>query len=226
MKTYRLSSAGERTAGLLISLILLLCMAFLLRLLWGDLLTFVICAVSCLLVAAGLGFYLINVFRAACIPHQEDILMEVKGYPDYFVYLSDAASLETVAYKNGPMVTRTLVFRNASGEVTATVPTYFTSNQGVQAEPLARELAEVLGIAFKPSLEPWEYDKQLRRQHQKELAEAEKTARADKFRTLKEKFLRKGKAAEATPALSEEEVSVTEEMESDGINYDAMDDMK
>ena len=226
MKTYRLSSAAERAAGLLISLLLVLCMVFLLRLLWGDLLSFLICAIACLLVAAALGFYTANLFKAACIPHQEDIIMEVKGYPDSFIYLSDAATLETAAYKNGPVATRTLVFRDAAGEVTATVPTFFTTNQGAQAEPLAMELAQVLGIAFKPTLEPWEYDNKLRKQHQKELAEAEKAARAEKFRSLKAKLLRKGKPTEAASSLSEEEVSVMEETESDGINYDAMDDMK
>lgn len=229
MKTYRLSSAGERIAGLLISVILILCMVFLLVALSGDILSLVICILASVLVAAALGFYVWNLFKTACVPHPEDAILEVKGLPDYIVPLSETVSLETAEYKNGPMATRTLLFRDAKGEVTAAVPTFFTANQGAQAEPLAMELAQVLGLVFKPTLEPWEYDKKKRKEHQKELAEAEKVARREKFRALKAKLLRKTRAAEPTPAVSEEEASVPdimEDMESDGINYDAMDDEK
>lgn len=229
MKTYRLSSAGERFTGLCICTVLLLCMAFLVFALRTEPLSFIICVLAGLLVAAGLGFYVVNLFKAACVPHSEDSILEVKGIPDQVVFLSETVSLETASYKNGPMAVRTLIFKDAGGEVTATIPTFFTAHQGAQAEPLAMELAQVLGLEFKPSLEPWEYDKQKRREHQRELAEAEKTARREKFRALKAKLLRKTEAAKATPVISEKKASDSdsmEDLESDGINYDALDDEK
>ena len=39
------------------------------------------------------------------------------------------------------------------------------------------ELAQALGIAFKPTLQPWEYDKEKRKEHQAELNQAEKEER-------------------------------------------------
>lgn len=226
MKSYALSSAGEKIAGAIISLILLLCMGLLIAALSGDILSLIICILASLLVAAALGFYVVNLFKAACIPDPENRKLYIKGFPDWTLDLSESVCLETLAFKNGPVATRTLVFTDANGEVTASVPTFFTANQGAQAEPLAMELAAVLGLTFKPSLEPWEYDKQLRREHQKEQAQAEKEKRRENTRALKEKLLRKTGAAAAAPDLSEEEVDAMVEMESDGINYDAMDDEK
>lgn len=229
MKSYRLSSLSERIAAVAISAVLVLCMAVLVLLLRADPVSFIICMLASLLVAAGLGFYVLNLFKAACIPHQEDVLLEVKGYPGTFVLLADAVCLETAAVKTGPVTTRTLIFTDANGQVTASVPTFFTANQGALAEPLAMELARELDLSFKATLEPWEYDKEKRKEHQKELALAEKKARKEKLQALKAKILRKPEAGKPTPDLSEE-VSVPdgifEEQSSDGINYDALDDEK
>jgi len=229
MKNYRLSSASERIAGLGISAIMLLCMMVLVIALSGDFLSFFICLICCLLVAAGLGLYVANLYKAACVPHPEDGKLTVKGFPDYTVDLSEAVSLETAAYKNGPMATRTLIFTGSKGDVVCSVPTFFTVHQGAQAEPLAMELAEALGLTFKPSLEVWEYDKQARKEHQKQLAEEEKAARREKQQALKAKILRMTGAGVPAPAITEEEKSNFEEPEygdSDGINYDALDDEK
>lgn len=229
MKNYRLSSPSERTAGLCISAIMLLCMVVLVMILRNDPLSFIICLLCCLLVVAGLGLYVANLLKTACVPHPANRTLTVKGFPDYTVDLSDAVSLETAAYKNGPLASRTLVFANDRGEVTAAIPTFFTANQGAQAEPLARELAEVLGLTFKPSLEIWEYDKQARKEHQKQLALEEKTARKEKFRALKAKILRMTGAGTPAPVITEEESSDGDDMEfhnSDGINFDALDDEK
>ena len=228
MNIYRLSSAAERAAAVLISLILFFCMVLLLILLWAEPLSFLICMLASVLVSAGLGFYILNLFKAACIPHREDMILEVKGVPDSFVHLSDAVCLETVAVKNGPVTTRSLVFTDDNGQITASVPTFFTANEGAQAEPLAREIAQAMGISFKANLEPWEYDKQKRKEHRKELALVEKQERKQHLRSLKAKILRKAEEGKPTPALSEE-VSVSDgnyEMDSDGINYDALDDEK
>jgi len=229
MKRYRLSSAGERTAGVLISAVLLFCMVFLIIALSGDVLSLIICILASLLVAAALLFYVVNLFQAACVPHPEDAFLEIRGFPNYTVSMTEVVSLETAAFKNGPVATRTLIFKDAAGEVVTTVPTFFTANQGGQAEPMAMELAQALGIEFHPTLEVWQYDKEKRREHQKEVSQKEKAQRKENFRALKAKILRKTEAGAPTSVLSEEEMSVADDVmqiESDGINYDALDDEK
>ncbi len=228
MKNFRLSSVQERLSAVIISVILISFMSFLLVLLRNDLLSFIICMIASLLVSAGLVFYVMNLFKAVCIPHQEDQILEIKGYPGSFVHMNEVVCLETVAVKNGPVTTRTLVFTDANQQVIAAVPSFFTANSGAQAEPMAMELAKVLGISFKASLEPWEYDKQKRREHEKEVALAEKAERKEKIRALKAKILRKSEAGKSAPSPSED-VAVFEksyEEVSDGVNYDALDDEK
>ena len=88
------------------------------------------------------------------------------------------------------------------------------------------ELAAAAGIDFHPTLEPWEYDKEQRRQHMKELALEEKEQRRKKLRALKNKILRRTEPAEAGPVPSEEEDLIVQDGNTDGINYDAMDDEK
>ena len=163
------------------------------------------------------------------IPHLEDVILEVKGIPDSVVYLADTVSVETAPVKVGPVSSRTLLFKDADGNVTASVPTFFTANQGAQAEPLAMELAEAVGLQFHSTLEPWEYDKEQRKQHQKELAMAEKNQRKARLQALKNRILRRAQTEEPVCISSEDEMSVTgnpEQYESDGINYDALDDEK
>ena len=229
MKTYRLSSAGERIAGVTISAILILFMAFLLYALRSDPLALIIVAIAALLLCAVLIFYMMNLHIAACTPDAENKKLFVRGFPDYTLDLSQAVSLETVSYKNGPVATRILVFSDENGETIATLPTLFTIHEGAQAEPLAMELAEILGLAFKSSLAPWEYDKEKRKEHEKEVAQAEKEARRAEFQVLKAKILRKAKTSKPVPASPEEETPIEGNiiaLESDGINYDALDDEK
>ena len=71
MKSYRLSSTPERVAGLSIFAVLLVCIGFLTYALHKDTLSFIICLVTGLLVGAGLGFYVVNLFLAVCIPHAQ-----------------------------------------------------------------------------------------------------------------------------------------------------------
>ena len=229
MKIHRLSSSVERITAVCICAILILCMAFLVIALSADFLTFVICLLSSLLVCAGLIFYVSNLFKAACIPHAAEKKLEIKGFPDYTLDLSEAVTLQTAPYKNGPGATRTLVFTNDKDEVVASVPTFFTANQGAQAEPLAMDLAQQLGLSFTGTLEPWEYDPEKRKEHLKEAAEKEKAVRKEKFRALKAKFLRMTGAGEPAPIKPEEEESyldTEDELSTDGINYDALDDQK
>lgn len=224
MKIYRLSSAAERFVAVVISVILILSMILLCCLLSRDAFSLIICILCSLLVSAALVFYVANLMKAALIPNA-DGLMDIKGIPDTHVDISKAVSLETAALKTGPVATRTLIFRGEAGEVVTSVPAFFTANQGAQAEPLAMELAEAMGLDFNPTLEPWEYDKQLRKQHMKEVALEEKEQRRRRFRALKNKILRRAEPVETDPVPAEEEDLICEPT-ADGINYDAMDDEK
>lgn len=232
MKIHRLSSSAERITGVCICAVLILCMVFLVIALSADFLSMLICLLASLLVTAGLVFYMANLFKAACTSKPAEKKLEVKGFPDYTVDLSEAVSLRTAPYKNGPGATRTLVFLNDQEEVVASISTFFTANQGAQAEPLAMELAKELGLAFHATLEVWEYDAEKRKEHMKEVAAQEKAARKEKFRALKAKILRMAGAGEPAPTDPEEEqanIDINEEPEeykSDGINYDALDDIR
>lgn len=226
MKTYRLSSLGERLAAILISATAIFCMILLCFALRTDLLSMIICVPASLLVCLVLAFYVVNLMKAAVVLFPENKVLTLRGIPDSTVSIEGAVCLETTGIKVGPLSARSLIFRNEAGDVVASVPAFFTANQGVQAEPLAMELAAVLGLTFKPTLEPWEYDKKLRKQHLQELAQAEKEQRRQNWRRLKEKLLRKAKAEQAAPAPSEEKVSYYAPEETDGINYDALDDEK
>ena len=150
MNQFRFSSPAERVSAAVISAVCVACMAILVFLLKGDLFSFIICMLASVLVTAGLGFYVLNLFKAACIPHADTMTLEVKGILDFTVQLSDAICLETAGMKTGPIVTRSLIFTDETGQTVASVPTFFTANQGAQAEPLAIELAKALGISIEP----------------------------------------------------------------------------
>jgi hypothetical protein len=225
MKIYRLSSTAERLAAVLISVILILSMILLCCLFSRDAFSLIICALCSVLVSAALIFYVANIMKAAVIP-QPDGILTVKGIDDTKVNISSAVLLETAALKTGPVATRTLIFRDEAGEVVTSVPAFFTSNQGAQAEPLAMELAEAMGLTFNATLEPWEYDRKLRKQHMKEVALEEKEQRRRKLRALKNKILRRAEPVEADPVPTEEEDLFLETAATDDINYDALDDEK
>lgn len=218
MNCFRLSGPGERAAGVVISAGMVVGMVCLVILLWGDWLACLVCVAAGLLLTAGLGLYVANLLKAACVPLGEGKL-KLQGLPEETLELSGAVCLETVPQKNGPVARRMLVFTDAQGTVVASVPTCFTRNQGAQAEPVARELAAAMGLRFRPSLEPWEYDPKARKEHQAQQEEQEKAARREAFRRMKEKLLGRKAQRFAEPAASEEQ-------EDSDINYDALDDLR
>lgn len=229
MKTYRLSSASERIAAVAVSGLLVVLMALLLYALRGELLTLILVALAALLVAAGLAFYVANLFRAACTAAPREKTLSVRGFPDETLDLSGAVCVETVSRSSGPAATRTLIFSDADGETVASLPTFFAARQGAQAEPLAMALAGELGLEFKPSLEPWEYDREKRKEHEKEAAQARKEHQKAGFQAFKKKILRRPEAQTPAPGSGEDGSPETEEWaspESDGVNYDALDDEK
>ena len=229
MRTHRLSSAAERVSAVIVSVVLALLMGPLLYAFHGEPLALVLTGLAALLVTAVLVFYLVSLFRAACEADTQNKRLTIRGVPNESVDLTQAVSVKTVPCGTGPISTRSLVFSDSKGDPIATVPTFFTARQGARAEPLAAALAQELGLSFQPSLEPWEYDKKQRAEHEKEAARARAASRNEKLRALKAKIF-PGKAAEpSVPASPEEDLPAQGEvsdLESGGINYDALDDEK
>lgn len=221
MNSFRLSGPGERAAGVVVSTAMAAGMVFLVIFLWGDWLACLMCAIAGLLLVAGLGLYVANLLNAACVPLGRGKLI-IRGVPGDTLELSDAVCLETVPQSSGPVARRMLVFTDAQGAVVASVPTYFTRNQGAQAEPVARELAAAMGLRFQPSLEPWEYDPRARKERLARQQAQEKAARRETLRRLKEKLSGRKAQNLSEPVASEEQ---KEPMDPD-INYDALDDLR
>lgn len=229
MRTHRLSSAAERISAVIVSAVLALLMGLLLYVFRREPLTLVLTGLAALLVAAVLAFYLMSLFRAACEADAQNKQLTIQGVPNDSVDLTQAVSVKTVPCTTGPISTRALVFSDSKGDPIATVPTFFTARQGAQAEPLAAALAQELGLDFQATLEPWEYDRKQRAEREKEAAQARAAARKEKLRALKANIF-PGKAAETSvPASPEEDLptqSDVSDLESEGINYDALDDEK
>ena len=191
MKTFPLSTPAERTAGITFSVAI---SAALLLLLWAlrtNLGLLIPTAIGVLLIIFLLGVYVVSVVKAVCIPHPEEKKLEVRGLTDQVLDLSTATTLETIAVKSAQSTSRMLVFSDAEGNIVAKVRTYFTSQQGIQAEPMSIELAKVLGLQHHANVPDWEYDPVKREEHDKQVAEEEKIARRERAKARQELKIRK-----------------------------------
>lgn len=174
MREFQLSSPKERTGGIIFSVVITICFLVLMYALWGHWTMFAFSALGSVLLIVLLGFYVTSITRAKCIWDPEKKTLEVLGYPSYTLDLSKAVLLQTNARRSGHIVGRVMIFSDADEQILAVVPTLFTSRQGVLAEPMARELAAVMGIEFKQNVPEWEFDKEALKQHLKEVNEQEK----------------------------------------------------
>ena len=212
MKTYRLSTIGECITGILFSIAAIAGMVLLLIALRADIGLLIATAIGCLLLCAGLVYYVLCVIKAACVVEPENKRLIVKHFPsDYEIDLSNAVLLQTRARKVGHTASRVLIFTDADKHVIASIPTFFTINQGVQAEPMAIELAKALNIPFKANLEPWEYDKEAKIEHDKQMAEKErqetKARNRAKILYLRKKLLSRAGVDNVKPTAHNEKVS-------------------
>lgn len=182
MKTFPLSTGAERTAGIAFSVVM---SAVLLLLLWAlrNNIGLMICiGLFILLVIALLVVYIISVLKAECVVYPEQKKMEVRGLTSRTIDLSTAATLETIAVKNGQSEGRMLVFSDADGNVVAKVRTYFTSQRGMQAEPMSIEMAKYLNLQHHANVPEWEYIPEKRKEHEKQVAEEQKQAARERAR--------------------------------------------
>lgn len=174
MKKFYLSTPAERTTGIIYSVVMSAVLVALIFALRNDLTVMLLTAAGVVLVVGILVLYVFNVSKAACIPDVENKILRVEGFQERTIDLSKAVCLQTLTVKSGHVESRKLAFTDAEGEIVATVPTYFTSNRGVLAEPMAKELAEVLGLEFVQNVPAWEYDEEARKAHDVEVAQQEK----------------------------------------------------
>ena len=174
MKVFRLSTPAERATSVSFVAAMLVVFGLLLYALRSNIGLMITCGVAIALIAVILVIYVINVMKAACVVDAANKTMEVRGLTNYTVDLSNAAMLQTLPRKGAQATIRVLVFSDAEDRIIAKVPTMFSFKSGVQAEPMAKEMAKELGIAFQQNVPEWEYDKEKYKEHEKEVAQQQK----------------------------------------------------
>ena len=174
MKEFRLSTPGERLVSIAFSVLVILGLGGLLFLLRSNLGLLIVCGLAAGLLALLFGVYIYNVLRTLCIVDPEKKQLTYKGINGKVFDLTSAVQLQTLPKRNGQTAIRTLVFSDEDDMIVAVIPTMFTYKQGMMAEPMAEEMAKVLGIRFKRNIPEWEFDKELYKQHIKEEAERQK----------------------------------------------------
>lgn len=174
MKKFLLSTAKERAAGVAFTAAMLILFAALLYALRGNIMLLIFCGLGIALISVLLVIYCVNVLKTAAIVDAENKQLHIQGVKNYTLNLKDAVLLQTIARKNGQSTIRLLVFSDKDENIIATVPTMFTFRQGIWADPVAKEIAAELGIAFQQNVPDWELDKEKYKEHVKEEAEREK----------------------------------------------------
>lgn len=174
MKKYPLSTAAERTAGILFSVLSIALAALLLYYLRDNMMVLVMSGILVSIVVFVLLLYVFNVTKAVIVHNPKENVLRVKGFQERVIDLNKVTMLQTITVKSGHVEGRSLAFSDAEGEVVAIVPTYFTSNRGMGAEPMAKKMAADLGIEFLANVPEWEYDKEARKAHDIEVAKQQK----------------------------------------------------
>ena len=196
MKEFRLSTASERAAGICFTAVAIAVFAMLVYALRAQTGLMIACGVGVVLIGALLVVYVLGVLRAAIAVDAENKKLHIKGMYNDTVDVSRAVLLQTIARKSGQTTVRVMVFSDAEEQVVAVVPTMFTFRQGMWAEPVAQEMAALLGIEFKRNVPEWQFDRELYKKHVQEEAEQEKIEakkrreqrmkmRIDKYKKLK-----------------------------------------
>ena len=174
MKIFRLSTPAERATSAAFVAAVLVVFGLLLYALRNSIGLLIVCGLAIVLISVMLVIYVVNVMKAACVIDTANKTMEVQGMTNYTVDLSNATLLQTIPRKGAQATIRVLVFTDAEDQIIAKVPTMFSFKSGVQAEPMAKEMAKELGIAFKQNVPEWEYDKEKYKEHEKEVAAQQK----------------------------------------------------
>ena len=191
IKEFQLSTIKERILSVCFCVVMIAAMGALVYALRNNTMLLILCGLFGLLLSALMIISVTSMLKAKCIVNAETKTLDVKGNPSYTKDISSAVLLQTMAKKNSQAMTRMLVFSDAEENVIATIPTLFTSRQGILAEPMAKEMAQFLGIDFQANVPAWEYDKEAYEQHLKDEAEREKAERKERQEMRKKKLLYK-----------------------------------
>ena len=186
MKKFVLSDPKERMAGIAFTVAITAVFLALLYAVRGNLGLLIFCGLSVGLLVALLVFYIVSVSKAVAVWDPETKILEVQGFPSFRTDLSGAVLMQTMARKSGQVTNRVIIFSDAEERIITTIPTYFTSKQGIMAEPFAKAMAQEMGIPFQQNVPEWEYDKEKYQQHIKEV-EAQEKAEAKARREAKMK---------------------------------------
>ena len=174
MKKYPLSTQAERNLGILFSAVMIFVLGLLVYALRANL-TYLLLVGFCVALVVGiLILYVLNVMKAACIYEPQTNSLKVLGFQERTIDLNKVSCLQTITVKTGQVESRALAFTDEEGAMVAVVPTYFTSKRGVMAEPMAKQMAQDMGIAFQANVPEWEYDEEARKNHEIEVAQQEK----------------------------------------------------
>lgn len=174
MKKYPLSTQAERNLGILFSAVMIFVLGLLVYALRANL-TYLLLVGFCVVLVVGiLILYVLNVMKAACIYEPQTKSLKVLGFQERTIDLNKVSCLQTITVKTGQVESRALAFTDEEGAMVAVVPTYFTSKRGVMAEPMAKQMAQDMGIAFQANVPEWEYDEEARKNHEIEVAQQEK----------------------------------------------------
>ena len=193
MKEYRLSTRAERIASIAFVAALIACFGLLIYALRVRPMLMLLCGLAVFAISALLAIYVVSVLKAACVINAEEKTMEVRGLSNYTVDLSNAVLLQTIARKGVQTTLRALMFSDAEENVIVVVPTMFTFKQGIYAEPMAKEMAQYLGIDFQQNVPEWEYDKEKYKEHEKEVAQQQKRDARQRRQKRMERRIRKYK---------------------------------
>ena len=193
MKEFPLSTKTERLVGFFFSVIMILCFGVFIFAVRNNTMLLVLVALCVVPLTALLIFSMISITKSTCCVDKETMTLEVKGFPSYSRDISSAVLLQTISRRSNHSVSRALVFSDAEENIIATVPTLYPFKRGLQAEPLAQELAAYLGIEFQANIPAWEYDKEAWKQHQIDEAEAAKAERKERIARRRQKLINKHK---------------------------------
>lgn len=191
IKEFPLSTVKERILSVCFCIVMIAALGALVYALRNNTMLLVLCGLFALLLSVLMVLSVVSMLKAKCIANAETKTLEVKGTPSYTKDISSAVLLQTMAKKNSQATSRMLVFSDAEENVIATIPTLFTSRQGILAEPTAKEMAQFLGIDFQANVPAWEYDKDAYQQHLKDEAEREKAERKERQEMRRKKLLYK-----------------------------------
>lgn len=174
MKKYPLSTPAERAVGIVFSVIMIGLMGLLLYAIRSNLAILLLSIGGVALVVVILGMYVMNVSKAVIVHEPDSRVLRVCGFREWTIDLDKVACLQTITVKSGHVESRSLAFTDAEGTTVAVVPTYFTSNRGMAAEPMAKAMAADLGIEFLANVPEWEYDEEARKAHEIEVEKQRK----------------------------------------------------